>query len=104
MINYRWYNEKEHKYNLFINYILVSNWLWWISIILFTLSSTYDNNDTRYTLQVVYNPTEEDLTTNMSPGNVNKSGAITTITDEMKNATITVSGNGINNNNNCDQW
>lgn len=66
----------------------------------FTLSSTYANNSTRYTLQMAFDPSNEELTTNMSPGNIDESGTITTITNEMKNATITVGGNGINNNNN----
>lgn len=68
-------------------------------IIDFNLGNKYGKNSTRFSSTIIFDPSTDELSITMSPGSVSETGSITTITDAMKNATVTIGGNGINNNN-----
>lgn len=67
----------------------------------FTISNTYAKTSTRYTLTIIYDPDAEEIDVAITPGNATENKAsVTSITNNMRNATVTVGGNGMNNNNN----
>lgn len=67
----------------------------------FTISNTYAKTSTRYTLTIVYDPDAEEIDVAITPGNATENKAsVTSITNNMRNATVTVGGNGMDNNNN----
>ena len=85
------------------NQSIVSNGTGGYQIIDYSISNTYSKTNTKYTMTIVYDPSSENLTITISPGNINETGSITTITNAMRDATITVGSNGVNNNNNMGQ-
>jgi len=85
------------------NQSIASNGTGGYQIIDYTISNTYSKIDTKYTAQIIYDPSDENLTITINPGSINESGSITSITNAMKDATITIGGNGINNNNDMGQ-
>lgn len=85
------------------NQSIASNGTGGYQIIDYSISNTYSKKDTRYTMTIVYDPSNENLTITINPGNINETGSITSITTAMRDATITIGGNGINTNNNMGQ-
>ena len=85
------------------NQSIASNGTGGYQIIDYSISNTYSKKDTRYTMTIVYDPSNENLTITINPGSINETGSITSITTAMRNATITIGGNGINTNNNMAQ-
>lgn len=68
--------------------------------IYFSLSGSYANKVNTYTVHIVYDPSEynDNFTITMNPGSIDRTDTLTA-TSNMANATITVGGNGISNNN-----
>ncbi len=68
--------------------------------IYFSLSGSYANKVNTYTVHIVYDPSEynDNFTITMNPGSIDRTDTLTA-TSNMSNATITVGGNGVSNNN-----
>lgn len=87
--------------NLLNNNTYGSNGLGGSNLISFSLTGNYSNKVNTYTVKIVYDPSQynDNFNITMTPGSINDTDTITSISNEMKNATVTIGGNGLTNNN-----